>query len=1033
MTCAAPPSTPARPLSPQLRCSASPNALAPRTPSVAGKNANPGPGLTVTADPDAVAALPATWGEIANIARRQAERAGLALTDHRSVEAAETAAREAQQEAGRAALAFDEHVSVLRRSERTTRQAQTSLLDLAAAWAPEHAELRGLASTDRAASTATGALRRDDQDPDDGAGGRDGDEAPGDGAWEVADVEVLRAQEPGTVLDVVSGWAAQARRIAERRAAGHEQAATSKRLAARTARVDADALLAEAALRRSGQLLALPRPAWAGPGDDDAALGSALEWAADVPEAARAQLELALADSGLLSAAMDDSSLSTPAWRVTHTGPAVEPNLTAVLTSDPHHPQAAPVSALLQRIALAPTATSPGPVDGDGDGDGDGAQVTQAAEGSSWPGALVIGRDGTWRAGVLVADSVQAVAEIGRDVPQAAHVGARQRREAALREADRLEQRAGELRRTANDDDLAARALRKQARAMRAGAETFPNDRPLRDAEASRAGDAERHRVLDVARERTERAATDAAATYATERDGWTQRTRSLDLPADLTQLRDLVDTGHARVKQLTEAARTLERRHLPRLRAALQQLDDETVISSKLSRLADTATTSDHQTATTERELQQLHANAGQGITKALAQHARLSEALGETTEELPGARRAQALAHEALTRTSTELTGAEGAVTQAQPTLVATLHRLRRLLAVPAVAEVLLVGVVLDSDDDAVLEQLESVLAGRRRTARHQVGQQYDSARASLARTWTLARGDAGGGLAELDLYVLTHADHEYTPAGAASKAAQLAARAQQQLAEAEHSALTDFVIGQLPSAIGTAWVDLRDWRHDVNRKMRAAAASSGVGVQVETPMRADLDEATRTVYQLCCKTSDADRTAKDKAAVGGAIRALLAAAPGDSMLERLTNAVDITEWVDVHYQVTRPGTDATRWNRRTGLSGGERRLVVLAPMLAALAANYDRLGPTGLRLAALDEVPAEVDERGREGLARYLAELDLDLLCTSYLWDGAPGAWDGIDAHDLEAGPDGTVVAYPMLVRGLLPLPGDPMPDS
>jgi len=70
--------------------------------------------------------------------------------------------------------------------------------------------------------------------------------------------------------------------------------------------------------------------------------------------------------------------------------------------------------------------------------------------------------------------------------------------------------------------------------------------------------------------------------------------------------------------------------------------------------------------------------------------------------------------------------------------------------------------------------------------------------------------------------------------------------------------------------------------------------------------------------------------------------------------------------------------------------------------------------------LRLVALDEVPVEVDERGREGLARYIAELDLDLICTSYLWDGCPGAWDGIDAHDLEAGPDGTVVAFPMLVR-------------
>ena len=141
-----------------------------------------------------------------------------------------------------------------------------------------------------------------------------------------------------------------------------------------------------------------------------------------------------------------------------------------------------------------------------------------------------------------------------------------------------------------------------------------------------------------------------------------------------------------------------------------------------------------------------------------------------------------------------------------------------------------------------------------------------------------------------------------------------------------------------------------------------------------------------------------------------------------------DRQGQRVDDAEHRDDDREAEQRVDDEEQLVDRLALLRGERRLVVLAPMLAAIAANYDRLGPTGLRLAALDEVPAEVDERGREGLARYIAELDLDLLCTSYLWDGAPGAWDGIDAHDLEAGPDGTVVAFPMLVRGLLALPGD-----
>jgi hypothetical protein len=94
----------------------------------------------------------------------------------------------------------------------------------------------------------------------------------------------------------------------------------------------------------------------------------------------------------------------------------------------------------------------------------------------------------------------------------------------------------------------------------------------------------------------------------------------------------------------------------------------------------------------------------------------------------------------------------------------------------------------------------------------------------------------------------------------------------------------------------------------------------------------------------------------------------------------------------------------------------------------MLAAVAAAFDKLPAQSARLAALDEIPSEVDEEGREGLARYIAELDLDLVATSHHWDGAPGAWDGIDAHDLEAAPDGTVVAFPILIRGVAPLPGE-----
>jgi hypothetical protein len=284
---------------------------------------------------------------------------------------------------------------------------------------------------------------------------------------------------------------------------------------------------------------------------------------------------------------------------------------------------------------------------------------------------------------------------------------------------------------------------------------------------------------------------------------------------------------------------------------------------------------------------------------------------------------------------------------------------------------------------------------------------------------------------------MYVLTHADETYDPPRAAKRAAVLAEKAEAALADAEAQALQDFVIGRLPSAIGTAWTQMHDWKNEVNAKMRSAQASSGVGVQVRITLREGLDAAASTAYRLSCEVGNAVRTDGEKKQVGDSIAALIAAADGDTMTDRLASAVDIRSWVDLKYVVERPTEDGTRtskvWGSRTGLSGGERRLVVLAPMLAAIAASYDRLGTGGLRLVPLDEVPAEVDERGREGLARYMAELDLDLVCTSYLWDGAPGAWDGIDAHDLEAGGDGTVVAFPTLVRGLEQIPGDIIDNS
>jgi hypothetical protein len=330
-----------------------------------------------------------------------------------------------------------------------------------------------------------------------------------------------------------------------------------------------------------------------------------------------------------------------------------------------------------------------------------------------------------------------------------------------------------------------------------------------------------------------------------------------------------------------------------------------------------------------------------------------------------------------------------AQNRAAEAGPVGAKAVAELRAVLDLPGVAEAV-IEADPEPDNDRLLRQVGAAVAGRATAARKTVRERAETVKAEVAGTWTL---DPGPDHPELLTYLLGYGPASFTPLGAAAHARDRAAQAEASLRAADEAALRDFVVGRLPSAIAQAWTHLHDWTREVNNKMKSASASSGVGVAVKVAVRDDLPPATRTVYELACKTGEALRNTDAKAAAGAAIGQLIDAADGDDMVTRVRNAVDVRAWVDVIYQVTRRGEEPRNWGSRTGLSGGERRLVVLAPMLAAIAALYDRYPATAARLAALDEVPSEVDAEGREGLARYIAQLDLDLIATSHHWDGAP----------------------------------------
>jgi hypothetical protein len=960
------------------------------TRPVADRVVDPGPGMTLTHDREGLEQLAPAWTGQAQKHCATADKAALILRDHGPVAAAEETATTAHHTAARAEGAYDEASQTHDRATAAARSAARQMLADVARWAPTHPDLRGL--HDEA--------------------GLDGDEPL---VWDADDVDALTHAEPAAVRDQLNAWADQALRIGESLAAGHESAA--KQHLATAAGLDATAAQHRTQARhlRSGRLLPLPRPAWAGPGEDNTALGALLEWhpALHNADEQKALLELALADAGILGAHLHQGGATTHTWHISPAGTVREQNLTSVLDIVPGHPHADLARAVLQRIALADTA--PGHPD---------------------TPALVIGRDGTFTAGPLTADPAAALRADGGQIPAASHIGARTRLARARARADELDAAAQELETSAGNERRLAAERRKQRDTLRDEGRSFPPRDELTTAEAERARTAktahERHNAARTLRQRAE----NAAAEHTRLRTAWQTRARSLGMPATPGDLAQLIDTSRAFAQKLTGCATQLTARLLSRLQRIMGTLPDEAALTEHLAELQHTAQSMHTTVLETQAELTEAQSHGD--ADDAARRYEQATTQAKELHKQLALAREQALVAEKHLSTCESGLAAAQDRLNEILPLQKTTHTHLTALLAWPPLAQALGADPHLtaqDTDNADLLAAVEELLARRPAASKKTLGERYDTVRAELAQTWTIARDDPPAGIEQLDTFVLTHAETHYDPLNASARAKTLADRAKAALDAAEAAALRDFVIGRLPAAIGTAWAALTAWKKTVNRKMRAAQASSGVGVQVQIELRSDLDAATRTVYELSCKVGDALRNDAQKEEVGQALQSLLAASDGSTMKERLATAVDIRNWVEVRYLVERPGPDGRpvtgQWGSRTGLSGGERRLVVLAPMLAAIAASYDRFTSTGLRLVPLDEVPAEVDERGREGLARYLAELDLDILCTSYLWDGAPGAWDGIDAHDLEAGADGTVVAFPMLIRTGQALPGDTAP--
>lgn len=924
---------------------------------------DPGPVLELAGDPEELGRVGEQWSQLAATHEARAAGAELMLAEHRRVAAAEAEAVRKADTADQAEAAADQATRDRDQKAAAANQAAAETATAIATWAADNPDLTVRPELDPLSAEA---------------------------------VEAQLTEGAAALLDAAADWSAAAGTRAEAIAAGLE--AQARDLERRCAELSSEASRhrARAAELLAGKIIPPMRPDWAGEADHRA-FSNALQWRDDASPSHQALIESALSASGLLGATLEGDSLATAVWRVATHAPPMQRNLTEIVTVDPDHPSSDLAQAVLERITLVETlATAPGDA------------------------ATVIALDGGFRLGTIAGRAPGS--DDPAEMPAPRHIGSAQRRAAALAEAERLEALALALDQEREQLTTDAAELREGAASARSRAATFPQLTKLQRQEhlrsAAAAAATSLQRTAGLARSAAELSRQQARELLAK----WSSVVTDLGLPADPGRLDDSRRAAAAAGRGLRECARSLASLH-DQVLALKRRVDDAVEEREQLSAVHAAAVTTHRDAERARLTYERLEAEHGRDAAELTARlgRARTAAKAGETA--LQAAREATRDAVAAAAAARQDARHAAQIAAEKEPAARATLQQLAALISVPDVAETLLAGEPPEASD-ALVDQVKRQLASRPTSGRRKLTEIYDETRAHLSGLWAIDRADLHP---ELDTYRCSYDGAVLTPVGAAELARATADRARDQLQDAEESALRDFIVGRLPTAIGRAWVELQDWVEAVNRKMANASASSGVGVRVRVKVRDDLTQAQRTVYRLACGKSASSRSVAEDEELSLALKSLLATADGDTVTDRVRQAVDVRQWLRVDYFIHRPDQEPTRWTGRTGLSGGERRLVILAPMLAAIAALHDSFPATSLRLAALDEVPAEVDEQGREGLARYLAELDLDVICTSYLWDGAPGAWDGVDAYDLEASGD-VVVAFEMLVRGLESLPGD-----
>lgn len=731
----------------------------------------------------------------------------------------------------------------------------------------------------------------------------------------------------------------------------------------------------EASRQTGGELAALrkgadprpPAPAFA-TAERDPAQGAAfyrlVDFADSLAESARAGLEAALRACGLLNAWVTADGTVRGAELVAIAGTPRSPSLADVLVAavPPDCPvAAATVDALLASVGLDDTI-------------GDG---------------LTVGRDGSWRAGVLTGSTSDADREHAEFVGAGARQATRQRRIAELTA------RQGELAARRDTATAELTATQRDLAAWERHLDAYPDDRAVVAAHAGTAA---------AARLATEAAT--AASTARAEVDALAARfgASRTELARDASDAGLIADTeALARARAAGSEART----SADALRAALSGRCATTVRDladalhdhgAAVEDRVGAETAADQQCrdyATEAAALEALSTTIGGAAEEIDAQLATLDAERRAVRAELPSARERTTALAGAVIRTETQLENKDGDIAGRRAAAESARVEFRDACAAPGVW----LAATTDSADGPPVpgdpaEALDLLAAVARRAA---------STETVITRLQALQTSLAGSHDITLDRHagimtVVVSGPQGASPVAEAALAVG-AALAEQRgyLNEQYQEIFASYMLRNLAERLAVQIEVAEDLCARMNAVLDVARSSQGVHVQLEWHPAAALDDTTLQALKLV-RLPFAKRSAEQDDELRTAFTELIDAerdTQSGGYAEILARALDYRAWHTFTVRVRDTGPDGKpRMRRMRQLSSGETRLISYVTLFAAAAAFYGALSEDSpvapLRLVLLDEAFERLDDPTIARMLGLLVDLDMDWIIT---W---PSGW-------------------------------------